>query len=773
MHKGSFPFVVFVLLLLGSCSPGRRIPQGSYLLRKNQVEVQQKSLAADELKKYIVQKPNKKVLGLRFHLWLYNMANPAKTKWPHGWLKKIGEEPVVYEPDFTRTSTNQIRKYLENKGYYFAAISDTTLFERKNAVVKYSVTPNEPYRIKNIRYIIEDTTIVSWILTDTTRSLIRKGKVMDKAVLQEERQRIENYMKDNGFYRFSKEYIYYEARVIPSTLDIDLDMIIKDYVEGEPDPKTKTRPHKRYRIHNLFIYPDFSPLDLTGQAKALPAGFDTTYFEGTYFLYKGKPKIKLSVITNKNSIRENEYYSQSEVNKTYRIFSSLGLFRFVNINFRESDTSSATGRGNYLDCNIELARKRVQSYQAELVGTNSSGDLGARGNILYQNWNLFRGAEVLNFRITGAIEALKNRKEELKLYEFDQMYEFGTEVKISFPKFVAPLRMEKFVRRYYPKTALTGAYNYQSHPVYTRSIANFSISYFVEGNKYFTHNFWPLELNYIQLYEDRSSQKFLEDIKTTYLAYSFEDHMVASIRYGLDFNSQKLGKTSDYIFTRANLESAGNLLNAVNHWAGADTVKGHYQLLGVPFFQYLRGDIDFRYYNVVDPRNKLVYRIYAGVGYPLGNSKALPFEKKFFSGGTNSIRAWRSRELGPGSSPPDTIFEYPNQAADIKLEANFEYRFKLIWKLEGAFFLDAGNIWAIRQEEDRPGAHFEWSRFYREIAVCTGLGFRFDFNFFLLRFDWAIKMRDPSLPAGNRWIITNRGFEREDQKIQFGIGYPF
>jgi outer membrane protein assembly factor BamA len=776
-HEGFFFLVVFIPFLLTSCSPGRRIPQGSYLLNKNQIDIRKKTIPVEELSKYILQKPNKKVVGIRFHLWLYNMANPEKTKGMNGWLKKIGEEPVIYEPDYVRNSTGQIKQYLENKGYYFAEIRDTTYFRKKNAIVRYSVVPNEPYRIKTIRYIIEDTTIVSRILPDTTHSLIRKGKTLDKAVLQEERQRIETYMKDNGYYRFSKEYIYYEARIIPSTLDIDLTMIIKDFVEGEPDPKTKAKPHRRYRINNLYVYPNSSPLDLTEKEQAIPAGFDTTYFEGTYFLYKGNPKIKFNVITNKNSIRENDYYSLNEVNNSYRIFSSLGLFRFVNISFKEADTLASAGDDKYLDCSIELARRRVQSYQAELVGTNSSGDIGARGNILYQNWNLFRGAEVLNLRITGAIEALKNRaKENTKLYEFDRMYDFGTEVKISFPKFLAPLRMEKFVRRYMPKTAVTGAYSYQSRPDYTRSIANLSFSYNVEGKKYFTHNFWPIELNYIQLYEDRSSQEFLDSIKTTYLGYSFEDHMIAVIRYGLEFNSQKLGKSSDYIFTRVNLESAGNILNAVNRWMKTDTVEGQYYLLNVPYFQYVRGDIDFRYYNIVDPFNKLVYRFYVGVGYPLGNSKALPFEKKYFSGGTNSIRAWRTRELGPGSyveSESEGKFEYPNQVADIKLEANFEYRFKLIWKLEGAFFIDAGNIWAIRPEDDREGALFKWDRFYKEIAVCTGLGFRLDFNFFLLRFDFGVKMRDPSLPAGERWIPTNRGFVRNDLKFQFGIGYPF
>jgi len=379
---------------------------------------------------------------------------------------------------------------------------------------------------------------------------------------------------------------------------------------------------------------------------------------------------------------------------------------------------------------------------------------------------------VLNLRLTGAIEALKNQTNG----KYNAMHEYGGEVKLSFPKFLAPFQMEKFVSRFAPKTVVAASYNYQNRPDYTRSIANLSFSYYVQGKKYFTHYFWPLELNYIQIYENRSDKAFLDSIRNTYSGYSFEDHMISVIRYGLEFNSQKLGKRSDYIFTRINLESAGNILNTLYRWAGADTVEGHYQLLGVPYFQYIRGDVDFRYYNIIDPVNKLVYRLFIGIGYPLGNSSALPFEKKYFSGGPNSIRAWSTRDLGPGSyirPESDTIFNYPNQVADIKLEANFEYRFRMFWKLEGAFFIDAGNIWAISPEDEREGALFEWNRFYKEIAVGTGLGIRLDFNFFLLRGDFGVKLRDPALPEGERFLPTNRWIKGSDLKFQFGIGYPF
>jgi outer membrane protein assembly factor BamA len=768
-HEGFIFLIVATLCLLPSCSPGRRIPQSSYLLNKNQIEIKQKSIPSEELSKYILQKPNKKVLGVRFHLWMYNLANPSKTKGLSGWLKKIGEEPVIYNPEYTKKSTGQLKQYLENKGYYFAEIKDTTTFKRRNADVTYSVIPNEPYQIKSIRYLIEDTGIVTPILADTVRSLIRKGDIFDKAVLQEERQRIETYMKNKGYYRFSKEYIFYEAQVIPATLYVDLTMIIKDFVEGEPDPKTKLKPHRRYRINNIYVNPDFSPLDMTGPSLS---GFDTTFFEGIRFIHQPKPKIKFDVITDKNRLHTGNYYSLNDVDNTYRNLSSLGLFRYVNINFRDADTLPATGNDRFLDCSMDLARRRVQSYQAELVGTNSSGDLGARGNILYQNWNLFRGAEVLNLRITGAIEALRNRTKE----KYAAMHEIGSEVKLSFPKFLAPLRMDKFVSRYAPKTSITAAYNYQNRPDFTRSLANLSFSYYIQGKKYFTHQFWPIELNYIKIYENRSNKAYLDSIRNTYSGFSFIDHMVADIRYGLEFNSQKLGRRSDYIFTRVNLESAGNILNAIYRWAGADTVEGQYHLLDVPYFQYIRGDVDFRYYNIIDPLNKVVYRLFIGIGYPLGNSLSMPFEKKYFSGGPNSIRAWSTRDLGPGSyvrPESDSIFTYPNQVADIKLEANFEYRFQMFWKFEGAFFIDAGNIWAIRPEDEREGALFKWNRFYKEIAVGTGLGIRLDFNFFLIRGDLGLKLRDPAMEEGKRFIPFNRGFEKSDLKFQFGIGYPF
>jgi hemolysin activation/secretion protein len=279
----------------------------------------------------------------------------------------------------------------------------------------------------------------------------------------------------------------------------------------------------------------------------------------------------------------------------------------------------------------------------------------------------------------------------------------------------------------------------------------------------------------VQIYEERSQQDFLDSIKNTPLGYSFEDHVVNMARYSIELNNQTLGKSRNFIYTRINIESAGNLLNLYNKTFNSTDSETPYTFWSVPYFQYFLGDVDLRYYNVIDKQNRFVYRLFVGLGYPYGNSEALPYEKKYFSGGPNSIRAWRTRDLGPGSyvEADSSLYYFPNKNGDIKLEANLEYRFKVIWKMEGALFLDVGNIWSIREEPDKPGAEFAWNRFYKEIAVGSGLGFRFDFSFFLLRFDFGIKLRDPALPEHNRWVPVFRDFGFNDLGLKVGIGYPF
>jgi outer membrane protein assembly factor BamA len=245
------------------------------------------------------------------------------------------------------------------------------------------------------------------------------------------------------------------------------------------------------------------------------------------------------------------------------------------------------------------------------------------------------------------------------------------------------------------------------------------------------------------------------------------------MNYSLIFTNQNLQKSKDFIYFKFNSELAGNILYAAFKASGAEKTDGAYELFKVSFAQYALGDIDFRYYNILNPGNKIVYRFFAGAGLPYKNSTALPFEKQYFSGGANSIRAWQVRDLGPGSYIDTTHTTYSNQTADIKLEANLEYRFKLFWVLEGALFVDAGNIWAINNNDNREGAQFKFDRFYKDIAVGTGFGTRFDFSFFIFRFDLGIKTRDPEYPDGQKWVFGSRQLGRNDFVLNLGIGYPF
>jgi hypothetical protein len=767
-------FLILFVLAISSCAPARYVPKEEHLLSKNKVENMQKNLSEDQLKGYILQKPNKKLLGFRFYLFLYNLSNINKERWPHNWLRKIGEEPVIYDPALTSSSKGQLKQFLENKGYYHADVNDTVVFRGRNARVCYTIRSNEPFRISSISYFFEDTGLVSHILPDTLNSLLKKGMRFDKDVLQQERLRIENLLKEQGFYYFSKEYIFYNATMDPEDNTVDLVMRVKEFVEGRPDPRSKVKQHHQYRIAKVIVYPDYSSLDAINNAGTGSINFDTTWYQGQYFINTGKRNLKPGVIINSSYIVPGQYYKLSDVNRTYRNLSELNLVRYTNITFRENDSTSVTGSGNLLDCRIELSQKKRQSYQGEIAGTNSAGDLGIRGNLLYQNLNLFRGAEVFNIKFTGAIEALQNRSEG----KYKSMKELGAETSIVFPKFFAPFRLEGFVKRYAPKTSFLVSFNYQSRPDYTRSIANSSLSYRWKGNPYLTHTIWPLELNYVQIYENQSSAEFLDSIRNTPLGYSFEDHMVNVARYGFELNNQSIGKRKDFFFTRFTIESAGNLVYLTDMATSKSETDEPYKLFKVPYFQYMRGDIDFSFYKIIDKQNTFVYHFFIGLGYPYGNSKTLPYEKKYFAGGPNSIRGWETRDLGPGSyvaqdTVQNSVFYYPNKSGDMKLEANIEYRFKVIWKLEGALFVDMGNIWAVRKEEDKPGAEFEWNRFYKEIAIGSGFGARFDFSFFLLRLDFGIKLRDPALPEGDRWLQAIRNFGINDLHLKFGIGYPF
>ncbi|MFC2152114.1 BamA/TamA family outer membrane protein [Bacteroidota bacterium] len=762
--------ILLTSILFSSCSPVKYVPDDQYLLDRYRVKIKEGKVKKEDVKKYVRQKPNKRILGLRFHLWLYNLSRKDKDKGLSNWFKTIGEEPVIYDEYLVKKSVDLLKSYLDNKGYYNSIVKDTIQLKRKRARILYKVEVNEPYKIKSIQYTCNDTAIAPQVLPDTIYSLINNGDNFDLDLLQDERQRIETSLKNKGYYNFNKEFIHFQADSIAKTNEVDLVLNIGDFQKRGSNNTIVKTSHKKYIIHKVCVFTNFDQKEALSQGNNYYSDLDTTYVDGMFFISKGIDKLSKRVILQSNFMQEGEFYSLSNANKTYKHLNSLRLFKIINIQYNILDSLANDSLNiGYLNCDIKLTKYFLQSYTVELQGTNSYGNIGVGGNFLYQHRSLFGGAEITDFRINGAIETIDEQNIAGNYYTT----EIGGNVTVSIPKFILPIfKGERFSKKYSPKTQISVGYNFQDRIDYRRAIANMSYGYIWDGNKYLKHSIKLLELNAVDL--PYATQDFKNYIDSTYLKSSYDNHLVSVTNYSLVFNNQDIKKIKDFYFLRLNTEISGNILSGISELTNASKDEnGSYMVFGIPFSQYAKFDIDLRYYDVIDNSNTLAYRLFGGIGIPYGNSQSLPFEKMYFSGGANSIRAWNVRDLGPGSYSGTSRTRFPNQTGDIKLEANIEYRFKMFWVLEGALFVDAGNVWNLTSDEFEGGL-FRKDEFYKEFALGSGFGTRFDFSFVIFRLDLGIKLRDPAMPDGDRWILGNRSLTwKEDFTINIGIGYPF
>ncbi len=765
--------LTIILLVLASCSSTRFVPDDRLLLNNTDIHVDNRTINKEELKKHVRQKGNLKILGfIKFHLAMYNLSSKKKST---GWMKRIGEAPVLYEDYLTIRSKEQLKSYLNNKGYYNAIISDTVIVKKKKRKVdvNYSIKSGTPYRIRNYTYQIEDPQLRSLLLADTVNQIIGSGDIFDVDVLNAERNRLSDVLKDYGFFNFTPDHIQYLADSLLYNQQVDLVVEFSDAdIANEVD---SLFPHKKYKFRKYNVSPDFVPIQLS-RRKNLTA-IDTMEVGDYHFYYRKKLKYNPVVFKNLNRIPDSIYYSLSNVKKTYRALNQLKQFKVVNINFTELDTLLENNTG-LLDANLQLSALPRQGFSVDIEGTNSSGNLGIAGNLNYQHRNVFRGAEIFNLKLKGAVERQRALVNDNKL-DFNTR-EFGLEGSLKIPKFLSPLKSNKFFNYQIPETSFSLGYNYQRRPDYTRTITNFKFGYNWKSSVFRTHYLNLVDLNYVNLYE--FNENFINLIKDLYIKSSFTDHLVFALNYTLVDNTQNLSKRKNYRYYKWSIESAGNLLSAYTGLAGKsktlelDSVTNQYvsyhELFGTRFAQYVKSDFEYRYGYMLDKYSSLVGRAFIGIGVPYGNFDVLPFEKKYFSGGANGIRAWQVRSLGPGTySAPQGA--YPNQSSDVKLEANVEYRYRFIGLVEGALFLDAGNIWAINDKDNRPGAQFHFDQFYKQIAIGTGMGFRFDFTYFVFRLDLGMKLRDPSLEQGRRFIIGNYPIKSDHFNLSFAIGYPF
>ncbi len=764
------PYITIILIsvLLYSCRATKYVPEDEYLLHSYKIESEKGDFDKRVLNEYIKQKPNKRILFWRFYLSLYNLSSPEKENGFNNWLRRIGEPPAVYDETLMLKSTEQLSLHMRNKGFYEAEVSDTTIFKKQRARVMYKVTPRDPYRIRDITYFFEDATLSHMVLRDTASSDFRGGVLFDVDMLQDERVRIESVLRDSGYYAFTRDYVYYEVDSAFNTHQVDVTLGIRNYPSTNIRGETVHTDHPVYTIRDVHMMTDFNALNFNNRDDSASIQRDTLVYDSVYLIYSGKPNIRPEMVTQKNYIIPGTLYDASDVNRTYRNLSSLSAFRMVDIRFREVDSELPQ-----LDCDVLVAPATRQSYSLKLEGTNSAGNIGAAANISYGHKNLFGGSEQFDLTFMGAVENIKTTGEDVDTTYTGPniMQEFGIEARLRIPKFLLPVRTDQFIRKYNPQTNIRLSYNYQKRPDYIRTLANASFGYDWKGTDKVIHRVYPIEASLILT--PYKSDYFQDWLEGKYLFYSYEPQLITDTRYSMIWSNQKLLKNQSFQDFRLNLETAGNLLYAGFSSFAPAPDSGNHQILGVDFAQYLKADIDFRSYIILYEDISLILRGFAGVGFAYGNSNAMPFVKQYFSGGANSIRAWQVKDLGPGSYQDPEESTYPNQTGDVKLEANMEYRFKLFWKLEAALFVDVGNIWSLSAEDDREGAGFEFNRFYKELAVGTGVGARAVFSFLIFRFDLGIPLRSPYAIEGSNWLPRNSGVKGEDLTFNVAIGYPF
>ncbi len=760
--------------------------EDEYLLDKMIVETTDASVSPSDLRKKIKQQPNLKILGMfRFHLGLYNLSGKNESKGINKWLRKIGEAPIIYNELQMQSSVEQLQLYMQKKGYYNAVVKDSVVLKNQKAKVYYEITSNQAYRyrhsyrrIKNLprdflstaqknKEMPDSVSVRNYVYEDKKNTLIKEGNKVDSDVLGEERLRILKMLKDEGYFNFSREYIHF---MLDSTgKNHQMDVFV-----GLNTPTDKD-VERKYRIEKLSIFTDYDPKSILMKDSVYLSELDTLMFKEAEFIYRKKLNIKPEVILSSILIEKGNLYKISDVERSYNSLQRLNQFQFLNIRFEKKDTPATAEYGS-LHCIIQLSPHSMQSYSFELEGSNSSGNIGFAGNFNYQHRNLFKGAEILDVQISAARENLRSGDQK----SFNSL-EYGAELKLSTPKFLLPfLNIEKFRKLYRPKTVLSLSYNFQQRPDYVRTIADASYGYSWRSKKHMRHRFNLIELNFVDVKD--LSDDFLTEIDNLYIQNSFTDHVITTTTYSATYNNQNINRLTNYNYVRFNAEFAGNSLKTIDKLLGktpndeydseGKLVGSYHDLLGIRYAQYVKGDIEYRFNHYINRANSMVYRLFVGVACPYGNLKVLPFEKSYFSGGANGIRAWQVRSLGPGAYY-NSEMTYPNNTADLKLEANVEYRFKLFGALEGALFVDVGNIWAISSKDNRQGADFQLNRFYKELAIGTGLGTRFDLKFILFRLDLGLKLKDPAQATGERWIIANRPFKFSQLMLNIGIGYPF
>ncbi|MDD6026268.1 MAG: BamA/TamA family outer membrane protein [bacterium] len=766
--------VAACVMLLTACSTTKHVPEGKYLLDDVKINITDKDkdtpLKSAEMMNYLRQIPNHKVLGgLRLQLAFYNLSGKDSTNWFNKWVRRVGSAPVIYDPSLTEASVKQLSTALANKGYMNSTVTVDTLgnIDKKRMKVTYNVTFGQPHYVSSISYNIPNDTLRELILADSAQFLVKQNSVFDRNLLDEERQGISERLRSKGYFAFNKEYITFTADTAAGEKNVNLTMnLMRPYLSESMPYYTSHRP---FYVRNVTFVTSYNPATMHNSTD-----FDEKdlVWHNDYRIFYGDDRyLRASVLEESCFISPGKQYNSKDVDRTYEAFGRLGIVKFVNIEL--VPVGEIDGK-IWLDAYVLLSRTKPQTASVSLEGTNSEGDFGFGVGLGYQHRNVFKGSEILNAKFKASYESLSG---DLSGFINDNYSEYQAELGIRYPKFKAPFLKRSFKQKILAQTEFALNFNYQERPEYTRVIAGAGWRYlWSERTNKTRHTFNLMDLNYVNLPKSKSS--FIENISNPLLRYSYEDHLIMRMGYSYYHSNKKEANMMrklyqpDVYTIRVATETAGNLLYGISNLIGQDKEDGTYKVVGINYSQYFKVDADYSFTHSFNPKSSLAFHVGVGAAMPYGNSKVLPFEKRFYAGGANSVRGWGVRTLGPGSYfATNSVNSFIYQCGDIRLDLNLEYRAKLFWVLELGAFIDAGNIWTIREYEDQPGGVFKFNKFYEQIALSYGLGIRMDFTYFLLRLDVGMKAHNPA-SGQERWPLLHPDWGR-DSAFHFSVGYPF
>lgn len=734
----------------------------------NEQNIEQRQKASEDLKHVAVQQPNKRVFGfLPFKLWLYTAANNGKENKIKWWIKnKVGEAPVIYDPELADKSDNLMSAYLQNYGFLYAQVSHQIVTKKKKTTITYYIKKGAPWKLGDINFPSTAFLTDSITRAHTKQSKLHTGDKLDITVLKAERDRIETDMKNSGFFFFTKDYVAFDLDTNKKSLTVNVNIRINQLSDS--------LPHQQFKINEIYITSDFGAELNDGPIKR-----DTLHINEFYFI-SHKMTVRPEVILDGIFLKQDQLYTKENYTKTVKTLANYNAFKFVTV-----DYVRAQGKDNYLNCIINLTPGKKQSFNVEAqANISQEGYFGVSGLISYKHKNLTHRSDLFTVDFTPSVQFQFGKNQPMRVITES----FAPTASYYFNKLLFPLgkKLNLWLKDKSPKTHLSIKYNYEHRYdfandgslqfFYTLHGFNASFGYEWNKNAYMRHVLNPINFTLFILPEE--SQYFTQRLDSNpTLKSSYQPQIIFGPSYTFTYTNQKTKTDRKYMFFRTSLETAGNILMAGFSLANIGRhTQLPYEILKKEFSEYLRGEFDLRGYYRFDNHSLFAGRSFLGIAVPYGNSTAVPFTKQFSVGGPTSLRGFQIREVGPGgylnpNHDRNANIGFFNQTGDMKMEANLELRFDIFKWFKGAIFTDMGNVWLVKKDAATPQGDFDLSRFWKEFAVDVGAGVRLDFNYFVIRLDYGIPIRNPSISGSNKWSIheTNLG----PGVFQLAVGYPF